>query len=225
MVVLNDSESGLSLLAGFVTAADYYNRFRIRLDESGMREFSIFVYGDGREVAPGETVLSEELLILEGPDGYALLEQYAACLGDRMKAHVPQSVPTGWCSWYYYYSRVTENDVLENLEWLRRHRTELPLDYFQIDDGYQPAPGRLADAVGTVSARAEVHSGKDRRSRVQAGAVAGTLHGAFRLAALPGASGVSDTRCGGRNPLSDQMARDRRGDSRLFARRRMSLAA
>lgn len=141
VVVLNDSESGLSLLAGFVTAADYYNRFRIRLDESGVREFSIFVYGDGREVAPGETVLSEELLILEGPDGYALLEQYAACLGDRMKAHVPQSVPTGWCSWYYYYSRVTENDALENLEWLRRHRTELPLEYFQIDDGYQSAPG------------------------------------------------------------------------------------
>ena len=141
VVVLNDSESGLSLLAGFVTAADYYNRFRIRLDEGGVREFSIFVYGDGREVAPGETVLSEELLILEGPDGYALLERYAACLGDRMKARVPQSVPTGWCSWYYYYSRVTENDVLENLEWLRRHRTELPLEYFQIDDGYQPAPG------------------------------------------------------------------------------------
>lgn len=57
------------------------------------------------------------------------------------ESHVPQSVPTGWCSWYYYYSRVTENDVLENLEWLRRHRTELPLDYFQIDDGLSARAG------------------------------------------------------------------------------------
>ena len=141
VVVLNDSESGLSLLAGFVTAADYYNRFRIRLDEGGVREFSIFVYGDGREVAPGETVLSEELLILEGPDGYALLERYAACLGDRMKARVPQSVPTGWCSWYYYFENVTAADIAENLEELAARRSDFPLEYIQIDNGWQSAYG------------------------------------------------------------------------------------
>ncbi len=141
-VVLNDQETGDSLLAGFVTTADYYNRFRIRLTEAGVEELTAVVYGDGREVAPGEEVLSEELAIWTGADAYGLLEQYASALGKRMQARVPAGkIPTGWCSWYYYFFRVTESDVLENLEWLRGHREELPLEYFQIDDGYQPTPG------------------------------------------------------------------------------------
>jgi alpha-galactosidase len=43
--------------------------------------------------------------------------------------------PTVWCSWYQYFDRVTEADILENLETIDRLR--LPVDVVQIDDGYQ----------------------------------------------------------------------------------------
>lgn len=46
---------------------------------------------------------------------------------------------TGWCSWYNYYTRVSEADVMHNLKALSSR--ELPLDYFQIDDGWQAAIG------------------------------------------------------------------------------------
>ena len=46
---------------------------------------------------------------------------------------------TGWTSWYNYYTKVTQSDVLENLDAFSSRK--LPIDYFQIDDGFQEAVG------------------------------------------------------------------------------------
>ncbi|WMJ80434.1 alpha-galactosidase [Clostridium sp. MB40-C1] len=45
----------------------------------------------------------------------------------------------GWTSWYNYYTDITQDIILENLENMVRER--IPLDVFQIDDGYQNALG------------------------------------------------------------------------------------
>ncbi len=50
-------------------------------------------------------------------------------------------MPTGWCSWYYYYAKVTEKDVTENLGSAAEHFRDRGLQYIQIDDGYQRAAG------------------------------------------------------------------------------------
>ena len=47
--------------------------------------------------------------------------------------------PGGWNSWYNYYTRVTAKDILSEAETLRS--TGLPLDFVQIDDGWQAAVG------------------------------------------------------------------------------------
>ncbi|NUR88137.1 MAG: alpha-galactosidase [Nonomuraea sp.] len=64
-----------------------------------------------------------------------------------------------WCSWYGYWDKVTEADVLENLELAERHR--LGAEMFLIDDGYEsgigdwldvrPEFGSLERAVGTIT--------------------------------------------------------------------------
>ncbi|RUP43819.1 glycoside hydrolase superfamily, partial [Jimgerdemannia flammicorona] len=46
---------------------------------------------------------------------------------------------TGWTSWYNYYGRVTERDVLDNLNAMKEKG--YPIDFFQVDDGYQTAVG------------------------------------------------------------------------------------
>lgn len=45
----------------------------------------------------------------------------------------------GWCSWYYYYTKISESIILENLRQIQ-HK-ELRMDLFQIDDGWQRAIG------------------------------------------------------------------------------------
>lgn len=141
VAVLNDRETGNCILAGFVTSADQLTRLAIDLEKSGVSRFSAFSSGDGAEVDPGETVESEELIIFEGCDGYSMLQQFADIWGQRMNALSWPHVPTGWCSWYYYFHKITEADMLENIKYLADHREEYPLEYIQLDDGYASALG------------------------------------------------------------------------------------
>ncbi len=55
------------------------------------------------------------------------------------KKEVPTNPKTGWCSWYQYYTNVSEKIVLENLNAM--HSMKAPIDYIQIDDGWQGAIG------------------------------------------------------------------------------------
>ncbi len=45
----------------------------------------------------------------------------------------------GWSSWYYYYSHLRPQDVLDNLA--MANQFPYPLTYFQIDDAWQEAVG------------------------------------------------------------------------------------
>lgn len=145
VVVLNDRETGNCILAGFVSSADQLTRLVIDLEEHGVSRFSAYSSGDGMEVDPGESVDSEELIILEGCDGYSMLQQFADAWGQRMNALSWPHVPTGWCSWYYYFHNITEADMLENIKYLGGHREEYKLEYIQLDDGYASALGDWLD--------------------------------------------------------------------------------
>lgn len=145
VVVLNDRDTGYSELAGFITSANQMTRFIVELSASGVKALAAYSCADGMVVDPGETVASEELLLLSGQDGYGLLQKFADIWGKRMNALTWGHVPTGWCSWYYYFSNVTENDMLENIRFLAENKTEYPMEFIQLDDGYQAALGDWLD--------------------------------------------------------------------------------
>ncbi len=46
---------------------------------------------------------------------------------------------SGWTSWYNYYTKIDEGIILENLRAFADRK--MPIDFFQIDDGWQPAVG------------------------------------------------------------------------------------
>jgi hypothetical protein len=52
-----------------------------------------------------------------------------------------QNVPTGWCSWYYYYQHISEDSIIHNLNTAAKHLKKAGLQYIQIDDGFQIAAG------------------------------------------------------------------------------------
>jgi alpha-galactosidase len=60
--------------------------------------------------------------------------------------------PTIWCSWYHYFTGVTEADLVENIAAIDRLR--LPVDVVQLDDGYQAEIGdwlELSERFGSLS--------------------------------------------------------------------------
>jgi len=127
------------LLLGFVTAADQLCEIRLQLDGDALARLDATAFADGVRVEPGETFASEKLLLAFDDTPLALLDRYAARLGETMHARIPAAPLTGWCTWYYFFGKNAERDVLANLERVRAER--LPLDLIVIDDGYQTADG------------------------------------------------------------------------------------
>jgi alpha-galactosidase len=50
-------------------------------------------------------------------------------------------IPVGWCSWYHFFQKVTQQDIQRNLEACKNLRASLPVDLIQIDDGYESEVG------------------------------------------------------------------------------------
>jgi alpha-galactosidase len=132
--VLYDPAAKRSLLAGAVTARDFITQVFV---DAPAKAFDARCLADGISVAPGETLWSERVLVDVAGHPNAQLERYGDALGREMGARVPAKTPAGWCSWYSFYTGVTEDDIVRNLRFLEQHRRELPIDTVQIDDGYQ----------------------------------------------------------------------------------------
>lgn len=74
-------------------------------------------------------------------DGTTKTNYYRDVLGvkfyqplDKAKYPLP---PSGWCSWYYYYNRVTADEVKQNTDWIADNLKDYGAQYVQIDDGWQ----------------------------------------------------------------------------------------
>jgi alpha-galactosidase len=76
-----------------------------------------------------------ELFVAHGDDETIFDTYFAA-----MAIQKPKAKPAvGWTSWYYHYTNITEDIILSNLRTFVQRK--IPLDIFQIDDGYQNAVG------------------------------------------------------------------------------------
>lgn len=129
------------LLAGCLAMDRFFFDIEIDVDadESRIERLALVFDLDGAIIGPGERLELPPLMLTEGHDALDLIEEYADEVATEMGARVPDHVPTGWCSWYYFYNRVSEADVVANLEAMVRDGH--PAEYLQIDDGYQAHTG------------------------------------------------------------------------------------
>src|SRR3990170_1360511 len=105
---LHHGPSAQTITAGFLTAADQLSQ--VWLDSDG--GLSATSYADGIELAPGDTLPSERGVIDITTDPHTALERYGDALAREMGAISWPDITTGWCSWYYYFPRVSEDDIL-----------------------------------------------------------------------------------------------------------------
>ncbi|MFF4350607.1 glycoside hydrolase family 36 protein [Streptomyces sp. NPDC001530] len=112
------------------------------------------VRGDRAEVSADGPVRE-----LTGGDIQSVLADWADGLG----LAAPRPAPTVWCSWYEYFTAVTEDDIHENLRAM--DTLDLPIDVVQIDDGYQSALGDWLTLSGRFRSRAGIADAIRARGR------------------------------------------------------------
>jgi alpha-galactosidase len=129
------------LLAGSLRGDRFFFSVEYTLDEDETRIQGLALRFDleATEVGPGERLALPPILLVAGGNALDLMERYADEVAEQMEARVPDHVPTGWCSWYYFYNRVSEADILANLSEMVRDAH--PAEFFQIDDGFQSHTG------------------------------------------------------------------------------------
>jgi len=76
-----------------------------------------------------------DILIAEGTEEWVFSEYFTLL---NIKP-LPAKPSTGWTSWYNYYTKISEEIILSNLKAFVDKK--VPIDIFQIDDGYQKAVG------------------------------------------------------------------------------------
>ena len=111
--------------------------------------------------ADGEIDVREDHSLVTG------LENWADAAAITAGGPPLRSLPAGWCSWYYYWTGVTEADVLRNL----RAMDDLGLDVgvVQVDDGHQSGIGdwlSRSAAFGPLAELAAAVTATGRRAGV-----------------------------------------------------------
>ena len=92
-------------------------------------------------LAPGEGIDSETLYVNWADPPLAALNKYADLVLGQIKEKPRFKNIVGWSAWDYYLSDITEDDVIENAKWLAEHRDELPVEYIQLDHGFEKHEG------------------------------------------------------------------------------------
>ncbi len=121
------------ILIGFTSCNKGQGIFRVY--PNGRLQVLIDYFGTKQSNIQGES-----LCILNGDNLYNLRLSYAKRLSQKssnINIHELKH-PQGWCSWYWYYEKVTEQDIKENTYNLSSFNG---FDYLLIDDGYQTHMG------------------------------------------------------------------------------------
>ena len=141
--VISDKSSQSSLILGFITLKDQFSRILMdRLDSKGKIQWlCAYSQTDSIQLCDlNNYLMNSEILMIslvKNPEPYEVL--YEICNFGGILANIKdlqKEVSSGWCSWYYYYTKVTEQDVLSNLEYFKQHK-DLDISLIQLDDGYQ----------------------------------------------------------------------------------------
>ncbi|MFO8018925.1 MAG: alpha-galactosidase [Promethearchaeia archaeon] len=142
--VITDLDSTNSLILGFTTLKDQFSRIILDYKKTTkLKLLTAISCMDGVSLQKSSINSSEELLIGFKPDnlGYYGLIDYAKEVKSKIRPNSIEKIPVGWCSWYYYYQDINQEEMLKNLEFFKKHKKELPVNFIQLDDGYQKTIG------------------------------------------------------------------------------------
>ena len=111
-----------------------------RIKDSGNKDLLVMTLGNVNTIlADGIFDPANDEVKLK--DGTIKKNYYKETLGikyfqaiDKTRFPLP---PSGWCSWYFYYQEINEDEVKRNADWIAENLKDYGAVYVQLDDGWQ----------------------------------------------------------------------------------------
>ncbi|CAO0802984.1 unnamed protein product [Mucor circinelloides] len=138
---LRNTGSNHIVFFGSLSEASGYTYYKADLNSN---KFSLYKDIEGKQLNKGETLRMEFFVAQRDASRglRSIWEQYADYYDPKHEFRNPRHL-TGWSSWYNFYERVTEDDVISSLIAFKQHK--YPIDVFQIDDGFEQQIGDWLD--------------------------------------------------------------------------------
>ncbi|MCC5816624.1 MAG: alpha-galactosidase [Leptospira sp.] len=142
-VCLYNPESDSGIIVGVSKLADPGVRFHILMENDGsIKDISIILdYHCSPEWKTNSKISVPEFILnqFKGSPEKAIQNYFQKLSETITIPELVKKTPTGWCSWYYYYTKISEKVILDNLKEVKKKK--LPIQFFQVDDGYQRTIG------------------------------------------------------------------------------------
>ena len=139
--LVKNQDQNLTFLIGQQKPLKQYLSFRMKFipDNITRNFFSMLLRWDfcGKVFAAQETLALDPVLFSCGEDENQLLDTYLAAL--QPGGLKERELPSGWCSWYYYFANVTADNIHENVDAAVKEKVDW--QFFVLDDGYQRSLG------------------------------------------------------------------------------------
>lgn len=137
---LLDHDAKVGLICGFLSQKEQFGSLISTLHPEP--DLHVWANCDEVDLLPGTTLESDwlawQFFDAQSPQPFSTYFDIVASenqVKERMKT------PAGWCSWYYYFQNIDPETLRDNFQMMQQHQGELPLDVFQIDDGFQQDVG------------------------------------------------------------------------------------
>jgi alpha-galactosidase len=154
--VIGDRAHRTGILIGFLSQRQHFGSLETYIADPLYPAVRLWADGDGARLDPGEEMSTDlatiQLVMLDEADPLA---PYVEAVG--REHHLPTSLetqpsPVGWCSWYQYFQGIDQDILRANLEFANQSLSarqfpgaSIPLEIFQIDDGFESQVGDWYD--------------------------------------------------------------------------------
>jgi len=138
--VLLDHEAKVGLICGFLSQKQQFGSLTSTLHPEP--DLKVWANCDEVDLLPGQTLESDWLAwqFIDTRSSQPF-ETYFETVARENHVRERMKTPLGWCSWYYYFQNITPEILQQNLQAVQDHKLKLPIELFQIDDGFQQDVG------------------------------------------------------------------------------------